>query len=77
MKKGVAWTWTAALAAAFQALKDAVTAEPILVLPDKSRLYQLEVDSSDWATGAILLQQGTDGKWCPVAFYSKSLNNVH
>jgi hypothetical protein len=22
------------------------------------------------------LQQGTDGKWCPVAFYSKSLNDV-
>jgi hypothetical protein len=29
MKKGVAWTWTAALAAAFQALKDTVTAEPV------------------------------------------------
>jgi hypothetical protein len=75
-KKGVAWTWTVASAAAFQALKDAVTAEPVLVLPDESRPYRLEVDSSDWATGAGLSQQGTDGKWCPVAFYSKSLNDI-
>jgi hypothetical protein len=75
-KKGVAWTWTAASAAAFQALKGGVTAEPVLVLPDESRPYRLEVDSSDQATGAVLLQQGTDGKWRPVAFYSKSLNDV-
>jgi hypothetical protein len=75
-KKGAAWTWTAALAAAFQALKDAVTAEPILVLPDESWPYRLEVDSSDRATGAVLSQQGTDGKWHPVAFYSKSLNDI-
>jgi hypothetical protein len=57
-KKGMAWTWTAALAAAFQALKDAVTAEPIVVLPDESWPYRLEADSFNWATRAILSQQG-------------------
>jgi hypothetical protein len=72
----VAWTWTAASAAAFQALKDAVTAEPILVLLDESQPYRLEADSSDQATGAVLSQQGTDRKWHPVTFYSKSLNDV-
>jgi hypothetical protein len=46
-KKGVAWTWTTAATAAFQALKDAVTTEPVLVLPDESRPYRLEADSSD------------------------------
>jgi hypothetical protein len=76
MKLGVAWTWTAALATVFQALKGAVTTEPVLVLPDKSQPYWLEADSSDQETGAVLLQEGTDGKWCPVAFYPKSLNNI-
>jgi hypothetical protein len=42
-KKGGARTWTAASATAFQALKDAVTTEPVLVLLDKSRPYRLEV----------------------------------
>jgi hypothetical protein len=46
------------------------------MLPDESWPYRLETDSSDRATGAVLSQQGTDGKWCPVAFYSKSLNDV-
>ena len=33
--------------------------------------------SSDFATGAVLSQQSTtDGKWHPVAFYSKSLSSV-
>jgi hypothetical protein len=59
-KRGVAWTWTAASAAAFRALKDAVTVEPVLVLPDESRPYWLEADSSDWATRAVLSQQGTN-----------------
>jgi len=31
----------------------------------------------DFATGAVLSQQlMTDGKWHPVAFYSKSLSSV-
>jgi hypothetical protein len=38
--------------------------------------HQLEADSSDRATGAVPSQQGTDGKRCPVTFYSKSLNDV-
>jgi hypothetical protein len=75
-KKGVTWTWTTASAAAFQALKDAVSTEPILVLLDESRPYRLEADSSNQATEAVLSQQGTDGKWHPIAFYSKSLNDV-
>jgi hypothetical protein len=53
-----------------------VTAEPVLVLPDESQPYRLEADSSDRVTRAVLSQQGTDGKWPPIAFYSKSLNDV-
>jgi hypothetical protein len=75
-KKDVAWTWTAASAATFQALKDAVTVEPVLVPPDESRPYWLEADSSNRATRAVLFQQGTNRKWRPIAFYSKSLNDV-
>jgi hypothetical protein len=59
-KKGVDWTWTAASTTVFQALKDTVTTELILVLPDESQPYWLEADSFDPTTRAILLQQGTE-----------------
>jgi len=48
-----------------------------LVSPQESDLFQIEADSLDFATGAVLSQQSTtDGKWHPVAFYSKSLSSV-
>ena len=75
-KKDVRWVWGDAEASAFQTLKDLVTSEPVLILPDPSRPYRLEADSSDFATGAVLSQLGSDEKWHPVAFFSKSLNDV-
>jgi len=54
-----------------------VTTAPVLVSPQESDLFQIEADSLDFATGAVLSQQSTtDGKWHPVAFYSKSLSSV-
>jgi len=39
--------------------------------------FWVEVDSSDFATGAVLSQQSTtDRKWHSMAFYSKSLSSV-
>jgi len=54
-----------------------VTTALVLVSPQESDLFQIEADSLDFATGAVLSQQSTtDGKWHPVAFYSKSLSSV-
>ena len=58
-------------------LKTVVTTAPVLVSPQDSEPFQVEADSSDFATGAVLSQQlTTDGKWHPVAFYSKSLSSI-
>jgi len=71
------WTWSRREQAAFEDLKTAVTTAPVLVSPQESDLFRIEADSSDFATGAVLSQQSTtDGKWHPVAFYSKSLSSV-
>jgi len=49
----------------------------VLVSPQELDPFWIEVDSSNFATGAVLSQQlMTDGKWHPVAFYSKSLSSV-
>ena len=50
---------------------------PLMILADDSKPYRLEADSSNYATGAVLSQQSSeDGKWHPVAYYSKSLSLV-
>jgi hypothetical protein len=42
---------------AFQELKNCITCAPILALTDNSKPFQVEADSSDIATGAVLSQQ--------------------
>jgi len=48
---------------AFEDLKMAVITAPVLMSPQDSELFRVEVDSLDFATGAVLSQQSTaDGK---------------
>lgn len=75
-RKDTAWTWSDKEQDAFETLKKKITSSPVLIFPDDLKPYKLEADSSDFATGAVLSQEGPDGKWHPVAFMSKSLNQV-
>jgi len=62
---------------AFQRLKDQITLAPILTFPDDARMYQVEANALDFATGATLSQQlPEDETWHPIAFFSKSLSPV-
>ena len=62
---------------AFEDLKTMVTTAPVLVSPQDSKPFQVEADNSDFTTGAVLSQQlMMDGKWHPVALYSKSLSSM-
>jgi len=71
------WTWSGKKQVAFEDLKTAVTTAPVLVFLQESDPFWTEVDSLDFATGAVLSQQSTmDRKWHPVAFYSKSLSSM-
>jgi len=48
---------------AFEDLKMVVTTAPVLMSPQDSEPFQVEMDSLDFATGAVLSQQlTTDGK---------------
>lgn len=58
---------------AFEDLKAAFVNAPILVMPDMNAPFRVETDASDFAMGAILLQQDVAGEWRPVAYYSKVL----
>jgi len=57
------WLWSGKEQAAFEDLKTAVTTALVLVSLQESDPFWIEVDSLDFATGAVLSQQlTTDGK---------------
>src|ERR1700761_2377603 len=75
-KKDIPWEWNTEHQAAFDNLKKAITSSPVLIFPSDDKPYRVEADSSGHASGAVLSQEGEDGKWHPVAFLSKSLSEV-
>jgi hypothetical protein len=76
-KNDVKWHWGMDEQLAFDRLKLNVMMAPILISPDSTQPFHIEADSSDFATGAVLSQVSPeDGKWHPVAFFSKSLSLV-
>jgi hypothetical protein len=50
--------------------------EPMLAHPILTDPFELEVDASGFAMGAVLLQKKEDGKKHPIAYYSKTLSAV-
>jgi hypothetical protein len=72
-KKNTPFTWKEAQQTAFDTLKNRFTTAPILAYPDNDRIFYLETDASNFATGAVLsIEQ--DGKWHPVVFSSHSMS---
>jgi hypothetical protein len=73
----VPFKWGMEQQTAFDKLRESITSTPVLMFADDSKPFRVEVDSLDFVTGAVLSQQlDSDGKWHPIAFYSKSLNAV-
>src|SRR6201996_3066092 len=72
-KKDETWHWGQAQQAAFDTLKKKITSEPVLTQPDRNKQFELEVDASGFALGAVLLQRGSDGKRHPISYYSRTL----
>ncbi|GKV33019.1 hypothetical protein SLEP1_g41575 [Rubroshorea leprosula] len=71
LKKKVSWEWTAECQRAFEDLKQAVSQEPVLALPDYGRPFEMHADASDLAIGGVLMQDGH-----PIAFESRKLNDT-
>src|SRR5258708_6449131 len=70
------WSWGAAEQQAFDVLKSTVTSAPTLAFPSKSDPFCLECDASNFAPGAVLLQQQEDRLFHPIGFMSKSFSNM-
>jgi hypothetical protein len=73
-RKDTEWSWETRHQKAFEELKHRVTTEPVLAHPILTDPFELEVDASGFAMGAVLLQRKEDGKKHPIAYYSKTLS---
>lgn len=69
------FSWSESAQLAFDRLKSLFTSAPILVTPDASRQFIVEVDASEVGVGAILSQRSSaDEKIHPCAFFSHRLS---
>lgn len=68
------YTWDKRCQSAFETLKEVLCADPVLCVPDFSRGYKLACDASDFAVGAVLLQEDEQHIDRPVAYFSKKLS---
>jgi hypothetical protein len=68
------WEWTQEHQRAFDELKVALTSAPVLVHFDESKRTKLETDASDGFVSDALSQLSDQGKWHPVAYFSKTMN---
>jgi len=76
VKKNEKWKWGEEQEKVFTKLKEIFTTEPVLATPDLDKEMRVEADVSDYVMGGVLSVKGEDGRWRPVAFISKSLNDM-
>ena len=74
--KDAEWNWRPEHQHAFDNLKKRVSSEPILAHPELNQQFELKVDASGFAVGAVLLQKKEDNKRHPVGYYSATLNEA-
>ncbi|KAJ2927416.1 hypothetical protein H1R20_g9679, partial [Candolleomyces eurysporus] len=72
LKKNIRFEWTPKAQEAFDLLKKKFTEEPVLMMPDPTRPFQIESDASLYASGAVLTQMDANGKRHPVFFLSQT-----
>ncbi|GJX82425.1 putative nucleotidyltransferase, ribonuclease H [Tanacetum coccineum] len=60
---------------AFNILKEKLTTTPIIISPDWNIPFELMCDASDFVVGVVLGQR-IDGKFKPICYASKTLNNA-
>jgi len=48
----------------------------VLAAPDLDKRMRMDIDVSDYATGEVLSMECEDGRWRPVTFLFKSLNET-
>jgi hypothetical protein len=72
--KDTPFLWTSQTTEAFEDLKRRMTEAPVLCIPDPELPFTVTTDASDFAVGAVLMQDKGQGPQ-PVAFTSRKMNS--
>ena len=70
-KSNQPFVWTNEAERSFQTLKKKVSEQPVLVLPDFRKPFQVRCDASGRAIGAVLSQEDR-----PISYFSEKLNDA-
>jgi hypothetical protein len=76
IKKDKKFEWTTECQEAFDTMKKWFMEEPVLLMPNQSKPFQIESDASKVATGMVLTQLNSNGDRHPVAFLSKTFSET-
>jgi RNase H-like domain found in reverse transcriptase len=68
--------WNDQCQEAFETLKGRFLQEPMFMMPDHSKPFQIESDALKYASGAVLTQTDINGDRHPVAFLSKTFTDT-
>ena len=61
LKKDTPFEWTDKAQHLFDELKQRLTSAPVLMMPDQTKPFQIESDTSKYASGAVLTQLDNNG----------------
>jgi RNase H-like domain found in reverse transcriptase/Reverse transcriptase (RNA-dependent DNA polymerase) len=75
-EKDKKFEWTTDCQDTFDTMKKQFTEEPVLLMPDQSKPFQIKSDTSKVATRAILTQLDSDRDRHPIAFMSKTFSET-
>jgi len=75
-KKTKIFEWSQECQMAFENLKKQFLERPVLVIPDPSKQFFVESDTSKWAMGAVLRQHDNNGELKPCGYISHSLTQT-
>ena len=75
-RKDEKWRWRKDQQRAFEQLKGIFTTRPLLVASDLDKEFRVEADTSNFTTGGVLSIKYDNNKWRPMAYISKSLNEM-
>jgi hypothetical protein len=76
LRKDAKFDWNNQCQEAFETMKGWFLQEPMLMMPDHSKPFQIESDASKYASGAVLTQMDINGDRHPVAFLSKTFTDT-